>query len=210
MKKVKMKSQKAEKEAYIGDEHFVKMLEHYRCPTPLNVIKMRFLGAICSPNLSLRPSDVISSFWPEGEAPRLQTKQEAELFFKFFMGLWDNIFNDIKLNHFRFEAIKAETAADLSLKLQQRYEAVEYGYVEGFWGGKENLKLPAYIAEIIDSIGDLGEVYLKLQKKSETVEDISVVLEAVHHTDRMVEKAIEFIIENSVLPRIDELQRSVN
>ena len=53
-------------------------------------------------------------------------------------------------------------------------------------------------------------VYLKLQKKSETVEDISVVLEAVHHTDRMVEKAIEFIIENSVLPRIDELQRSVN
>ena len=205
-----MKSQKAEIEAYIGDDHFVKMLEHYHCPTPLNIIKMRFLGAACSPNLSLRPSDVISSFWPAGSEPRLQTKQEAELFFKFFMGLWDKIFKEIKLNHFRFEAISAATPEDLSQKLQQRYEEVEYGYIEGFWGGKENLKLPAYIAEIIDSISDLGEVYLKLQKKAEEAEDINPVLEAVHHTDRMVEKAIEFIIENSVLPRIDELQRTIN
>jgi len=29
-------------------------------------------------------------------------------------------------------------------------------------------------------------------------------------TDNMVEKAIAFLIENSVLPRIDNLQRTVN
>ena len=81
---------------YIGDEAFLKMLNHYNCPTPLNVIKMRFMGAICSPNLKLRPTDVISSFWPEGRTPRLETKAEADLFFKFFMGLWDKIFDDVK------------------------------------------------------------------------------------------------------------------
>ena len=46
---------------YIGDEKMIKMLEHYKCPTPLGVVKMRFAGAICSPNLELRPADVISS-----------------------------------------------------------------------------------------------------------------------------------------------------
>lgn len=71
---------------YIGDDKFTKMLEHYQCPTPLEVVKMRFAGALCSPNLELRPTDVISSFWPSGQAPRLETKSEADLFFKF---LWD-------------------------------------------------------------------------------------------------------------------------
>ena len=81
---------------YIGDEKMTKMLEHYSCPTPLNVIKMRFAGAICSPNMNLRPTDVISSFWEEGRAPRLETKTEADYFFKFFMGLWDEVFEDVK------------------------------------------------------------------------------------------------------------------
>lgn len=77
---------------YIGDESFKKFLGHYGCPTPLPVVKMKFAGAVCSPNLDLRPADVISSFWPAGQAPRLETKNEADLFFKFFMGLWDEVF----------------------------------------------------------------------------------------------------------------------
>jgi len=81
---------------YIGDDKFVKMLEHYNCPAPINVVKMRFFGAICSPNMELRPTDVISSFWEEGQTPRLETKDEAELFFKFFMGLWDDCFEKVK------------------------------------------------------------------------------------------------------------------
>ncbi len=83
---------------YIGDEKMQKMLEHYKCQTPLEIVKLRFAGAICSPNLELRPTDVISSFWLKAETPRLQTKDEADLFFKFFMGLWDNVFEKVKAN----------------------------------------------------------------------------------------------------------------
>ena len=93
---------------YIGDEGFKKLLEHYNCETPLDVIKMRFAGAICSPNLELRPSDVISSFWPQGHEPRLQTKEEADLFFKFFMGLWDEIFEQVKENKIELPFVKKE------------------------------------------------------------------------------------------------------
>ena len=96
---------------YIGDDGMAKMLEHYNCPTPLDVVKMRFAGAICTPNLDLRPSDVISSFWPQGEEPRLQTKEEADLFFKFFMGLWDEIFETVKENKVKLPKLKKDAAA---------------------------------------------------------------------------------------------------
>lgn len=189
---------------YIGDESFIKMLEHYACPTPLGVVKMRFAGAICSPNLKLRPADVISSFWEEGGAPRLETKAEADLFFKFFMGLWDEIFDEIKTVRVKLPPLKDKNLASYC---QTRFDEVEQGYVEGFFGGEENLKMPGFLAQIIDSLSELALVYQKLGTKGE---NSSAVWDAVKHTDKMVNRAIEFIIENAVLPRIEDLKRQVN
>ena len=194
---------------YIGDEGFKKLLEHYNCETPLDVIKMRFAGAICSPNLELRPSDVISSFWPQGREPRLQTKEEADLFFKFFMGLWDEIFAKVKENKIELPFIKKEHD-NLDVYCQARYHQIEWGYIEGFWGGKQDLKIPNYLAEVIDSLSDLAGVYATLEKKLENRSDLDEVSKSLEHTDKMVEKTIAFIIENSVLPRIENIVRSVN
>ena len=192
---------------YIGDEKMSKMLEHYNCPTPLEIVKMRFCGAICSPNMELRPTDVISSFWPAGQVPRLQTKDEADLFFKFFMGLWDEIFDKVKSNKVKMEKISFK---DLNYYCQRRFAEIEQGFVEGFWGGKDDLKLPAFLAEMIDSLSDLAGVYASLQQKLEKNSDTDEIINAINSADKMVEKTIAFIIENSVLPRIDSLQRAVN
>ena len=189
---------------YIGDEAFTKMLEHYACQTPLGVIKMRFAGAICSPNLKLRPTDVISSFWPEGRVPRLETKAEADLFFKFFMGLWDKIFDEIKAVKIKLPQLKE---ADLKTYCQIRYDEIEQGYVEGFFGGEENLKMQGYLAQIIDSLSEMAMLYQKISNKGE---NSKAVWEAVKNTDKVVERSINFIIENSVLPRIEDLKRKVN
>ena len=200
---IKMKSENK----YIGDEAFQKMLEHYKCPTPLDIVRLRFAGAVCSPNLELRPSDVISSFWPQGQAPRLETKDEADLFFKFFMGLWDEVFENVKLNRIR---LPKQNPADLKFWCEARFNEIEWGYVEGFWGGKQDLKIPAYLAEVIDSLSDLAGVYKSLEKKLDNSENSDEIIQTLEHTDKMVEKSMAFIIENSVLPRIESLTRVVH
>lgn len=139
MKKLKMQSQNK----YIGDDKMQKMLDHYHCEMPLEAVKMRFAGAVCSPNMELRPTDVISSLWPENREPRLQTKEEAELFFKFFMGLWDEIFEQVRHNEIRLPPYLPETSREYWRELcRRRSEQLEQGYVEGFWGGRSDLKFP--------------------------------------------------------------------
>ncbi len=193
---------------YIGDDKFKKFLEHYGCAAPLEVIKLRFAGAICSPNTELRPTDVISSFWPENGAPRLETKNEAELFFKFFMGLWDEMFTAVKENRIKLSRVKPSD--DLQAVCTQRFEAVELGFVEGFFGGKEDLKIPAYIAEIVDSLSRMALLYKSLAQKSETRKNNQNIFDAIADCDKMTAKSIGFIVENYALPHINELQRTVN
>lgn len=187
---------------YIGDDNFKKFLEHYDCPTPLNVVKMKFAGAICSPNYDLRPTDVISSFWREGEEPRLETKKEAELFFKFFMGLWDEIFAQIGFNKLKLPKNEGSRAYDIAIN---RYDEIELGFLEGFWGGQENLKIPAYIAQIVDQLSELADVYEIVSVRAQKGEADDVLIKTLQQTDAMVQKAVSFIIENFAMPKIKQI-----
>ncbi len=193
---------------YIGDDKFKKFLEHYNCPTPLEVVKLRFAGAVCSPNSELRPTDVIASFWQNNLAPRLETKNEAELFFKFFMGLWDEMFELVSANSIVLPRI--EPADDLITVCEDRYNELELGFVEGFWGGKEDIKVPAYIAEVIDSLTQLAEVYRSLVGKISPEKNNKNVFDAIIQCDKMAAKSINMLIEHYVLPHIDSLRRVVN
>lgn len=192
---------------YIGDDKFKKFLEHYGCAAPLEVIKLRFAGAICSPNTDLRPTDVISSFWPEGKEPRLETKNEADLFFKFFMGLWDEMFAAVEENRLKLSPFDEKD--DIKTICQNRFEQVELGFVEGFFGGQENLKIPAFIAEVVDSLSRMALLYQNIAKTSETAQKHENVLNAVSDCDKTVVKSLAFIVENYALPHIDSLRRSV-
>ena len=195
---------------YIGDDKFQRFLDHYQCPTPLQVVKLKFAGAICSPNNNLRPTDIISSLFFEEKQPRLTTKAEAELFFKFFMGLWDEMFEIIQTNTLKLPPVTAEDKKDLITLCLNRAEQVEHGFVEGFWGGCESLNIPQFAAELINSLSDMAGVYGMLAKKLEKAEKPEDISEVIAHTDQTVEKTFKFLIENLILPNIAKLQRQVN
>ena len=63
---------------------------------------------------------------------------------------------------------------------------------------------------MIDSLTELSGVYNMLAKKLDKAENLEEISNTFRYTDKMVEKAVSFIIENSVLPRIDSLQRVVH
>lgn len=195
---------------YIGDDKFEKFLVHYNCPTKLEVVKLKFAGAICSPNSNLRPTDVISSLFLEDQQPRLSTKNEAELFFKFFMGLWDEMFVQIKTNKLKLSAIKQLSKKNLINLCRLRVLEIEYGFVEGFWGGCDKLNIPNYVGELMASLSDMADIYNMLAQKLEKAENDKDVATVVFNTDKMVEKTISFLIEHFVLPNISKLQRTVN
>lgn len=193
---------------YIGDDKFKKFLNHYNCQTPLEVVKLRFCGAICSPNSELRPADVISSFWENNQTPRLETKDEADLFFKFFMGLWDELFADIVQNKITLPPISPDE--DITTVCSKRFEQLELGFVEGFWGGLEDLKIPAYIAEVVDSLSRMALLYQDLATKAGSSGNNKNIFDAVLDCDKMVNKSLSFLVENYALPHIEELKRTVN
>lgn len=196
------------KNEYIGDEKLIKLLEHYLCPTPLDIVKLRFAGAICSPNADLRPTDVISSFWENNQTPRLETKKEAELFFKFFMGLWDEVFQKVVANQIELPKINNKT--DLQRICESRYDLIELGFVEGFWGGRDDIKIPSYIAEVIDSLSRLALLYKSMAAKIKPQTENKNIFDAIIDCDKMVNKSIHFLIEHYALPHLEELKRTVN
>ncbi|MBQ2883811.1 MAG: hypothetical protein IJE43_08585 [Alphaproteobacteria bacterium] len=195
---------------YIGDDKFNRFLEHYSCPTPIEVVKMRFAGAICSPNSNLRPTDVISSIFLENQQPRLSTKAEAELFFRFFMGLWDEMFIEIKTNTLKLSKIEKKNRDNLVNLCIRRADEIERGFVEGFWGGCETLNIPNFAAELVSSLTDLSDVYMILAEKLKKSENTDDILQVIENTDKTVEKTFSFLIENMVIPNISKLERNVN
>lgn len=198
---------------YIGDDKFQRFLDHYQCTTPLDIVKLRFAGAICSPNVNLRPTDVISSLFLEDKQPRLETKAEAELFFKFFMGLWDEMFVTIRTNTLKLPAFgkDKEDADAVSQFCLKRHDDLEFGFLEGFWGGCKTLNIPQFAAELTTSLSELAEVYNVLAKKvQKSEEDTKNIVKVIRNTDEMVEKTFKFLIEHLVLPNISKLERTVN
>ena len=67
--------------------------------------------------------------------------------------------------------------------------------------------MAGYLAQIVDSLSEMATLYTKISLKGE---DSQATWDAVKHTDKVVERSIAFIIENSVLPRIEDIKRSVN
>lgn len=195
---------------YIGDDKFERFLNHYACPASLDLVKLKFAGAICSPNGDLRPTDVISSLFPEHQQPRLATKNEAELFFKFFMGLWDEMFAIVQTNTLKLSDLKKTDKQALISLCHERAEQIELGFVEGFWGGCDNLNIPNFAAELINSLSDMAEIYETLAQKLEHSDDAKDILPVILNTDKTVEKTFSFLIEHLVLPHIAKLQQTMN
>lgn len=185
---------------YIGDAGVAKFLDQYKSQTPFYVVRMRVLGALASPNKDLLPVMVVASFWPEDQFPKFVTKDEAETFFSTFMGLWRRMEKTVeasqKLLSARGKITNLEEAKEVLLK---RVEELEAGFIEGFWGGQEDMKMASATAALIDGLSEEADSYAALLEDVERWSDFSdgmrdALQDEMDERDGTIEDAMKALI----------------
>ena len=128
------------------------------------------------------------------------------------MGLWDEMFVIVRTNTLKLEPFSHKDSDSEALKnfCSTRAQDIEFGFVEGFWGGCSTLNIPQFAAELISSLSDMAEAYEILAQKLDKTESPKDIYTVAQNTDKTVLKTIKFLIENLVLPHITNLERKVN
>ncbi len=185
---------------YIGDAGVAKFLEQYKSDTPFHIVRLRVLGALASPNTDLLPVMVIASFWPEDAFPKFVTKDEADIFFSTFMGLWRRMekMADASQNLLSARG-KLGDLEDAKNTLFTRVEEVDAGFIEGFWGGLDDIKMPSATAALIDGLGSEAEAYHALLEDVSQWEDYTpamrdALVAEVDERDAVVEDAVKALL----------------
>jgi hypothetical protein len=139
-----------------ADEKKVKaLLAAHACPVPFHEIRTRFLGSIASPGLSVSPFEVMKSLWG-GQLPEFESLDAVnELIGALINGLWNSLTRHQKRSEpFRLMRTSVpETRAGLAeLALIRRQELD--GFIEGLFGGADELDLPAKASAALDTLRD--------------------------------------------------------
>lgn len=185
---------------YIGDAGVAKFLEQYGSATPFHVVRLRVLGALASPNKDLLPVMVIASFWPEDKFPKFVTKDEADTFFSTFMGLWRRLEKMSEASQNMLSATgKIPSLEDARETLLRRVEEVDAGFIEGFWGGLDDMPMPSATAALIDGLGSEAEAYHALLEDVSQWNDYTdgmrtALLDELEERDQIVEDAIKALL----------------
>jgi hypothetical protein len=136
---------------YAGDATLKRLLERYRCPAPLHVVRMRFWGEIVSPSLEASPVKTIESLWPTG-LPTFEDGKEANAFFQALMSLWNNVarFQDGSLKLQKIDMVDSREALHAAAKL--RVEELYDGFMQGFTGGSQQIDVPPGIGDLLSRV----------------------------------------------------------
>ena len=181
---------------YIGDAGITQLLRRHGSDIPFYVVRMRVLGAIASPYKELLPAMVIASFWPEDKFPRHETKQEVDAFFESFMGLWQRVEKLVAAGNAILSAPgKLPTQEDAKETLLRRMEELESGFIEGFWGGQDDLAMSSAGAALIDGLSDQAESYHALYQE---IEGLAVWSDSLHSAIQKEVQERDEVVEDSI------------
>ncbi len=148
---------KRQKFKYPGDAAFQRLLEKYNCPTPFQVVRMRFLGEIASLDFGASPIKTIKSFW-DGDLPVFDHKDEASTLFQTMMSLWNRMARHqdgvlVKL----VKPKMLRESDDLATAFRMRAEEIRDGFLVGYSGSGEVQHLPQGLEEALHRLKDIAE-----------------------------------------------------
>ena len=185
---------------YIGDDAFRAFLAKYDCPTSLEVIRMRFLGAAVSPG---READVyvIAEDFFEYAMPEL-AGDELVGFVWTLLGLFNEVSEASRNSPVTLSPLGAvESQEAVKEILYRRVDEVLFGFLEGVWESDDALPLSGPQAAMLTAIEEAARPYdvrlveIVRNEETATTEPEADMLREIAETDRRVETLINALLD---------------
>lgn len=185
-----------------ADEKTIKtLLAAHACPVPFHEIRTRFLGSIASPGLSVSPFEVMKNLWG-GQLPEFESLDAVnELIGALINGLWNSLTRHQKRSEpFRLVRTSVpETRAGLAeLALIRRQELD--GFIEGLFGGADELDLPDKASSALDTLGEVRAMIAGVHQvasdpsKPAELADITTTMKHVRELTRIAESELNRVV----------------
>jgi hypothetical protein len=145
---------------HVSDHQIQALLTRYQCPTPMHVLRMRFLGAMASPRMQVSPLQLITQAWG-GELPELASEADAEELLQALLGGWWNRLSEHQnaRSPFRLPRSEVKPKRQALLELAQTRSQELAGFVDGLFGDDEEMDLPEKAHEALDVLAKIHSMF---------------------------------------------------
>lgn len=155
-----MPSQRRAPSVHVSDQQIQALLTRYQCPTPMHVLRMRFLGAIASPRMEVSPIQLVTQAWG-GELPEFASEDEAEELFQALLGGWWNRLSEHQnaRSPFRLPRSEVKPKRQALLELAQTRSQELAGFVDGLFGSGEEMDMPEKAHEALNVLARIHSMF---------------------------------------------------
>lgn len=180
-------------------------LERHACPLPYHAVRARFMGAIASPEIQVKPMAVVLSLWG-GELPEFQGLEEAQaLIDTLLTGLWNRLSVHQDLSRpFRLTALDPPVdSGAINRYASIRKEELE-AFVNGLFGDNEAMDLPESAHEAMGFLRDtlsFFDGYLQLAGEIVSPEQVAESATRLQQLTIASEAEIHTVIRSSARAR---------
>jgi hypothetical protein len=180
-----------------GERAIRALLEKHACPVPYHEVRTRFLGNIATPELTVRPVQVVKDLWG-GELPVFDSLDDVnELLGALIKGLWNELTRHQEPNEpFRLAPVPMEPSAEnLGQFGRVRQQELE-GFIIGLFNGQDAIDLPERAHEAIGHIKEIRAMMVgirDLAERSPATDDpteLEATFERLHDLSRIMEVEI--------------------
>ena len=126
----------------------------------MHVLRMRFLGAIASPRMEVSPIQLVTQAWG-GELPEFASEADAEELLQALLGGWWNRLSEYQNSRSPFRLPRSETkpTRQALLELAQTRSQELAGFVDGLFGGDEEMDMPEKAHEALNVLARIHSMF---------------------------------------------------
>ena len=186
---------------YVGNDAFKTFLKKHGCRTGFEEIRMRLLGAMISPGRDADIYPLVEDFF-EYDMPEFSDKSELEAFLHRFLGLWNEIADSSQHDLITLSPVGTITThEEIKDLLFRRIDEVVFGFLEGVWGGEDELPLTEVRAATLTTIEEAARTYderlLEIVKKDGTAKErpVADLLREITEVDVAIDATITSLVE---------------